>query len=167
MRSQEAAFKARGPRAHQGDHAAGEPGGNISSCLHSRGGAAQTRFHVQVVLRLQTLNTRTELDIASSSPFSILYFSLCQVLASFSEPQEAGGGEVLPPQQKHDPAENHEAVQTTRCKKKNASSCSLLLFAARCRGSISRWLSVSCPLHPLRAPRRLACGRWSGATSPR
>lgn len=127
VRSQEAALEARGPRAHQGDHAAGEPGGNISSCLHSRGGAAQTRFHVQVVLRLQTLNTRTELDIASSSPSFILYFCMCQVLASFSEPQEAGGGEVLPPQQKHDPAENHEAVQTTRCKKRLIS-----LVAAVC-----------------------------------
>lgn len=39
-----------------------------------------------------------------------------QVLASFSEPQEAGGGEILSPEQKHDAAENHETVQTTRRK---------------------------------------------------
>lgn len=52
VRSQKAALQARGPRAHQGDHAAGEPGGNFSGCLHSRGGAAQARFHMQVALRL-------------------------------------------------------------------------------------------------------------------
>lgn len=47
---QEAALQASGPRAHPGDHAAGELGGNISSCLHSRRGAAKARIHVQVAL---------------------------------------------------------------------------------------------------------------------
>lgn len=49
----------------------------------------------------------------------------------------------------------------------NSSSCLLLVFAARCPDTVSRRPSLSWPLHPLRAPRRLACGRWSGATSPR
>lgn len=45
---QEAAFKARGPRAHQRDHTASELRRNISGCVHSRGGAAQACFHMQV-----------------------------------------------------------------------------------------------------------------------
>lgn len=45
---QEAAFKARGPRAHQRDHTASELRRNISGCVYSRGGAAQACFHMQV-----------------------------------------------------------------------------------------------------------------------
>ena len=54
--------------------------------------------------------------------FFVLIHALCfctQVLASFPEPQKACGGEVLPPEQKHDPAENHEALPAARCKHSN------------------------------------------------
>lgn len=53
-------------------------------------------------------------------------FSFLQVLAPFSEPQEACGSEVLPPEQKHDPAKDHEALQITRCKKSKLIFSSLL-----------------------------------------
>lgn len=58
--------------------------------------------------------------------FLLLFYSLflfAQVLASFSQPPEAGGGEILPPEPKHDPAEDHEAVQTTRCKTPHLARC--------------------------------------------
>lgn len=74
-------------------------------------------------------------------------------MASFSEPQEAGGGEVLSPQQKHDPAENHEAVQTTRRKKKTphlARRWRLLLVA---EVAVSRRLSLFLPFAPIKSTK--------------
>lgn len=67
--AQEAAFEARRPGAHQGDHAEGEPRGDISGRLHSRSGSAQTRVHVQVCYTTHTLDGQPSPKTATQHGF--------------------------------------------------------------------------------------------------
>lgn len=112
VRPQEAAFKARGPGADQRDHQEGELRRDISGGLHSWSGATKTCVHVQVGV-VQSPSVR---GVASQVNQLFPHTFPCQVLASLSKPQEACGSEILPPEQKYDPAKNNEALQTTRCK---------------------------------------------------
>lgn len=94
--AQEAAFEARRSGAHQRDHTEGEPRGDISGSLHSRSGSAQTCVYVQV-----SYTTHTHTSGNNSRHYAALHSScllFVEVLAPFSEPQEACRSEILPPE---------------------------------------------------------------------